>query len=143
MQTIGPAAASMLSPSAGVAMARHRGLDECDRLFAPRPRALCDEPGHASDTGKSGSRFHGVILLHFRALGSRTAEPVERWIRSGEMTSLRREEPVARAPKWLLLGKCRDRWRSTGSSHGVSTFGRGRHFAVFARFDLIAVMRFI
>jgi hypothetical protein len=61
MQTIGPAAAPVLSPSAGVAMARHRGLDECDRLFAPRPRALCDERGHASDTGKSGSRFLGVI----------------------------------------------------------------------------------
>jgi len=34
MQTIGPAA-SVLGPSADVAMARHRGLNECDRLFAP------------------------------------------------------------------------------------------------------------
>jgi hypothetical protein len=70
-------------------------------------------------------------------------EPVERRIRSAGTTTLRWEERVPASAERLLLGKCRASRRRTGSSHGVSTFVCGRHFAVFVRFDPIPVMRFI
>jgi len=101
MQMIGPAPASVLSPSAGVAMARHGGLDECDRLFAPSAGALrrawaCERYRQVRITFSWGhpTAFSRAWIADDRTRGA--LDPQR------GTTSRRREEHVARAPKRLL-----------------------------------------
>lgn len=81
MQATEPALGAVLRPLAGIAMARHDGLDEYERLLAPARERFAASPGVQAIRSASNEVFLESFLLHFCALGSRMTEPVERWIR--------------------------------------------------------------